>query len=121
MGDAYFIRKSLLAMGGLLVWATHFGLIYTFNALVCARQSADVQLWGVSIVPLVVTGLTVIALVLVVAILVFALWRSGPAWFWQEDREVDEFMRYTTIGLAAVSFVAIVWSGVPALLVPPCG
>jgi hypothetical protein len=120
MGDAFFIRKSLFAIGGLLIWAAHFGLVYTFNALVCARQSASIRLWGVGLVPSVVTGLTLIALACALAILLLALWRKGPARFWQEDRQVDGFMRYTTIGIAALSLLAIAWSGVPALVVPPC-
>jgi hypothetical protein len=121
MGDAFFIRKSLFAMGGLLVWAAHFGLIYTFNGLACARQSAATQLWGVGLVPSVVTGLTLIALACAFAILLLALWRKGPARYWREERQVDEFMRYTTIGIAALSLLAIAWSSVPAFVVSPCG
>jgi hypothetical protein len=121
VGDVLFIRKSLFAMGGLLVWAAHFSLIYTFNALACARQSASTQVWGVGLVPSVVVGLTLIALACALAILLLALWRKGPARFWQADRQVDEFMRYTAIGIAALSLLAIAWSGVPALVVSPCG
>jgi hypothetical protein len=56
MGDEDFIRKSLFMIGGLLVWAVHFGLVYTFNALACARGFVGLQVFGFGVVPVVVVG-----------------------------------------------------------------
>ncbi len=41
MSDTDFLRKSLLALGGLLVWAAHFALIYAVAAIVCERGWQD--------------------------------------------------------------------------------
>ncbi|MFC4174297.1 hypothetical protein ACFOYU_19985 [Microvirga sp. GCM10011540] len=121
MGDTDFLRKSLFMTGGLLIWGAHFGLVYIFNSLACARQFVGLSYLGIGIVPLTVTGATVVALAGVVAVLLLALWRRGPARAPQHEKPVDGFMRYTTITTAALSFVAIAWNGLPALIVPPCG
>jgi hypothetical protein len=121
MGDNDFIRKSLFMAGGLLVWGAQFTLIYIFNSLACARQFAGVHVLGVGIVPLAVTGMTLVALLATVAVFLLALWRRGPARAPRDDKPVDDFMRYTTMTIAGLSFVAIAWNGIPALLVPPCG
>jgi hypothetical protein len=121
MGDTDFIRKSLFMIGGLLIWGTHFGLIYIFNALACARQFVGMEVLGIGIVPLTVIGTTVIALAATLAVLLLAFWRRGPAYASRDDKPVYDFMRYTTITIAALSLVAIAWNGLPALIIPPCG
>jgi hypothetical protein len=121
MGDTDFIRKTLFMIGGLVVWGAHFGLLYVFNALACARQFVGVSYLGVGIVPLTVSILTLLALAATLAVLLLALWQRGPARASRDQKPVNEFMRYTTITIAALSLVAIAWNGLPALIVPPCG
>ncbi len=121
MGDTDFIRKSLFMLGGLLVWAAHFTVVYTFNALACARRFADLDVMGVGVVPFVVVGTTVLAFVGTLAVLLLALFRRGPAWASRDRKPVNDFLRYTTITIAALSLVAIAWNGLPALIVPSCG
>jgi hypothetical protein len=121
MGDNDFIRKSLFMTGGLLVWAAQFTLVYVFNSLACARQFAGVQVLGFGIVPFVVSAMTLIALLATAGVFLMALRRRGPAWDSRDDKPVNDFMRYTTMTIAGLSFVAIAWNGIPALLVPPCG
>jgi hypothetical protein len=121
MGDTDFLRKSLFMIGGLLVWAFQFGVIYVFNALACARGFAGRQVLGIGIVPFVVGAASLVALAAALAVLLAALWRRGPARGSREERPVDDFLRYTTIAIAALSLVAIAWNAVPAFIVPPCG
>ncbi|WP_134495904.1 hypothetical protein [Microvirga pakistanensis] len=121
MGDNDFIRKSLFMTGGLLVWAVQFTLVYVFNSLACARRFAGMELMGIGIVPFVVTGITLAALLATALVFFLALRRRGPAYDSRDDKPVNDFMRYTTMTIAGLSFVAIVWNGIPALLVPPCG
>lgn len=121
MGDTDFIRKSLFMIGGLLIWGTHFGLVYAFNSLACARHFAGENYFGFGIVPLTVVGTTVVALAGVLVVLFLALWRRGPARASHDQKPVNDFMRYTTMTIAALSFVAIAWNALPALIVPPCG
>jgi hypothetical protein len=121
MGDPGFVRKSLFMIGGLLIWAAQFTMIYVFNALACARGFAGRQMLGIGVVPFVVGAVSLLALAAALAVLLAALWRRGPARTSPEERPVDAFLRYTTIAIAALSLVAIAWNAVPALIVPPCG
>jgi hypothetical protein len=121
MGDADFIRKSLFMIGGLLVWAAQFTIIYVFNALACARGFAGRQLLGIGVVPFVVGVASLIALAAALAVLLAALRVRGPAGATRDERPVDDFLRYTTVAIAALSLVAIAWNAVPAFIVPPCG
>ncbi|WP_230530877.1 hypothetical protein [Microvirga roseola] len=120
MGDTNFIRRSLFMSGGFLIWGAHFGVVYIFNALACARLFAGQTYFGFGVVPLTVSILTILALAAVLAVLLLALWRRGPARTSRDDKPVNDFMRYTTITIAGLSLVAIAWNGIPALIVPPC-
>jgi hypothetical protein len=121
MCDTDFIRKSLFMIGGLLIWGGHFGVVYVFNALACARRFADTAYFGFGIVPLTVSVATIIALLATLCVLLLALWRRGPARAARDEKPVNDFMRYTTITIAGLSLVAIAWNGLPALIVPACG
>ncbi|MBJ6127003.1 hypothetical protein [Microvirga splendida] len=121
MGDTDFIRKSLFMTGGLIIWGIHFGLVYTFNALACARRFAGTEILGIGIVPLTVIGTTIVALAATLLVLLLAFWRKGPAAASRDEKPVNDFMRYTTITIAGLSLVAIAWNGLPAFLIPPCG
>jgi hypothetical protein len=121
MGDTVFIRKALFTIGGFLIWGTHFGFLYIFNALACAKRFAGLSYFGFGVVPLMAFILTAIALLATALVLLLGYLRRGPANVPHDDRPVDEFMRYTTIAVAALSLVAIAWNGLPALIVPPCG
>jgi hypothetical protein len=120
MEEMGFVRTSLFTMGGLLVWADHFGLAYAFNALACARRFAGLDVLGFGIVPLVVTAATLAALA-ASGVLFLALLRRGPARAFRDDQPAGDFLRATTIAIAGLSLVAIAWNGLPALIVPPCG
>lgn len=121
MGDTDFIRKSLFMVGGLLIWGAHFGLVYIFNAMACARHFAGLRYLGFGVVPLTVSVLTLVALAATFAVLFLAIWRRGPARALRDQKPVNDFMRYTTITIAALSLIAVAWNGIPALVVPPCG
>jgi hypothetical protein len=121
MSDTDFIRKSMFMIGGLLIWGAHFAVVYIFNALACARRFAGLSYFGWGIVPLTVSVLTVVALLATALVLLLAYWRRGPARASRDEKPVNDFMRYTTITIAALSLVAIAWNGLPALIVPPCG
>lgn len=121
MGDTDFIRQSLFMIGGLLIWAAHFTVIYIFTALACERQFAGLSVEGFGIVPVVVLTATGLALLATIAVIVLAFRRLGPARAARDDKPVNDFMRYTTITVAALSLVAIAWNGLPSLIVSPCG
>ena len=92
--------RALRISSGVLVWALHFALVYGFTALACARGFAAAAPWAVGAATLAATLATL-------AIIVTHL--SG------------DFIRWLTAGVAAFALLAILWEGIPALLVAPCG
>ena len=115
-----FLRRILLMLAGLVVWGLQFTLIYGFNAIACARGFADSDLLGLPLVPAVIVSLTVLALAATAAV-VGATIRGRFAELLREEAEDGSFMRALTITIGLLSLVAIVWSGLPALMVAACG
>ena len=112
------VALFLLALSGMLAWAAQFTAIYTVTSTLCERGWADAALFGIGVVPLIVSGVTLIALTAVG----WVLWLS-LGWSRQMDREtlaVARFLNDTTMLVSALSLVAILWQGLPGLLVPPC-
>jgi hypothetical protein len=118
MAEAAFIRKSFLVLGGLLVWAAHFGFVYVLNALACARNFQGLQLFGFGIVPAMVALATALA---VIAVLVLMAALRAPDHTNDGQEASNGFLRSLAAAVAFLSLIAIGWSGLPALLVPPCG
>ncbi len=90
---------SLRISLGVLVWALHFTAVYGFTAIACARG------FGAS-APWVVGAATVVAAAVAIGIIVTHL--------------SSEFTRWMTAAVAGCALVAIVWEGIPALMVPTC-
>ena len=121
MAERRFVPKLVFMLGGLIVWAAHFTAVYGLNALACARDFVGWRVLGIGVVPLGVIAATVLALAAAGWILAQALRWRGP---WGGESRGDasnEFLRYATASLAGLSLIAILWDGLPALIVPPCG
>jgi hypothetical protein len=116
-----FMRKTLLLLASLFVWALHFLVVYPFNALACVRGWSDASLAGFGLVPVVVIAATGCAIAASIVILMLGLFRLGPAACLRRGASPDDFIGALTVGLAALVAVAIAWNGLPALMVPPCG
>jgi hypothetical protein len=112
-----FLSKSHLALAGLLIWSLHFGAIYAFQALACARGFAGREVAGVDIVTAFIAAVTLLALLAAAAVIATGRRSSGPA---VELAEHDEFLRRLTILVAGLSAVAIIWQALPVLMMPPC-
>ncbi len=119
MDDISFIRKSLFVLGGLLIWAAHFGFVYVFNALACARGFQGLRLFGFGAVPVTIGLATTIAAVAVLALLIIAL--RAPGRVNAMHGPSADFLRHLSTAVSLLSLVAIGWTSLPALLVPPCG
>jgi hypothetical protein len=91
--------QALWISSGVVVWALHFTLIYGFTALACARGFGAAAPW-------VVGAATLVAAALAVALVLTNL-----------DRE---FTRWMTAAVAAAALLAILWEGLPAVMVQAC-
>ncbi len=118
MAAAGFIGRLVFFTGGLLVWAAHFTFLYGFHALVCARPGTGTVTPGV--VAVTIGAATLVAIAVNVAILLMAMRGQGPGISGEEDPAMRQFWRFGTAMVAAFSLVAIVWSGIPVLVIPPC-
>lgn len=111
------------AIAGLIVWALHFGAIYAMAAYVCARGLQEERILGFRLVPALVLGATVVALLAAGFVLLRALLRlrhdtirlSGEA-----GEHDPQFLTWFGAAAALLAIVAILYQGVPTLLVPPC-
>jgi hypothetical protein len=111
-----FMGKSLYALAGLLIWAFHFGAIYAFQALACARGFAGREVAGAGIVTVFVVAATVVALLASAAVIATG-WRTAGA---NQLAEHDEFLRRLGLLVAGLAAIAIVWEALPVLVVPAC-
>lgn len=92
------MRPWLYLLGGLCVWAAHFFILYGIASI-----------WpGTRLAPALVIGATVLCLVAAAALLLLAR-RARPA------DELERWMSDVAAVGAAISLVAILWQGLPAL------
>lgn len=115
-----FMRKLMFFLSGLLVWAAHFGLVYGINGLACARSFATQPVAGTSLVAFSVAAATALAAIIIVAVLVLAIAGRGPGIGHETDGALRAFWRYGTIAIASLGVIAVLWSGLPVLIIRPC-
>ena len=110
MTERSFSRRTLRMFSGVLVWTAHFGAIYTFHALACARERASLSWLGVDMVTWFVLAATATAAAVLMLAIRGAI-RAGAG----------EFENWLTASTAALSLVAVLWQGLlPVFMVPVC-
>lgn len=116
--ESHFVGAMLRMLSGLLIWATHFVLLYVFSALACARGFWGWRWLGIGVVPwfVGVATLAAVAAVLIVAVrsLRYAGGRLPP-------ENASRFVHWMTAAIGGLSLLAILWNAMPVLLVPVCG
>lgn len=102
----------IVFLGGPVVWALHFMIVYFIAEVACRFPVLDFRLLGLPGVSFFTVALTVVAGVgtLVLAGAAYRRWRAGDA------RQTD----FTGMLLSILSFVAILFVGVPAFFLQPC-
>ncbi|KQT52704.1 hypothetical protein ASG43_19895 [Aureimonas sp. Leaf454] len=105
------------------VWAVHFVLCYVFAAYECAPNDAIFQ--PIEVSRYAIAGFTLVALVIIgyVGLRGLREWRSNEGSFphaddTPEDRE--RFLEFSSVLLAALSFIAVLFVALPALLLVDC-
>ena len=105
------------AAAGMIAWAAQFTLIYGATAIACARGYDDARLLGLRVIPLMIMAVTLAALAITVLVLARALAARRVK---KRTDATGRFLNAATILIASLSLVAILWQGLPALIVPPC-
>jgi hypothetical protein len=110
MAGSTFTRRTLRMFSGVLVWTAHFGAIYTFHALACARGHAGITWLSAGIVTWFVLAATMAA-ALALTIAIRAALRAGAS----------AFENWLSASTAALSLVAVLWQGLlPVSMIPVC-
>lgn len=96
---------------GILIWAAHFGTIYGYTGLACARRFADMGAAWVALVPWVIAVATAIAVAAALVFLapVFRSPRAAP------------FVEWLGGWVAGLAIVAIILEAIAMFWVPVCG
>lgn len=115
-----FVRKLSFFLSGFILWAVHFVTLYSINGLACARGFAMEPVAGTNISVMSVAVATAIAALALLAVLFLAAAGRGPGISQETDESLRRFWRYGTIAIALLGIVAVLWSGLPALIIRPC-
>jgi hypothetical protein len=111
------VGELWLYLSGPIVWAVHFSLLYGLEALICSgfgRSSLGRQFW------LIALGLTAVALITLVWFTArqLALRRHDHNATRKTNR--SSFYRDMSIALVGLAMIGVLWSTLPALVVPVC-
>ena len=109
-------RELWLYLAGPIVWAAHFSLLYGIEAAICSglgRSFLGKQFW------LIALGLTAVALI---TLLCFIRWQLALGRHDHNTRSERSaaFLRDMSIGLVALAIIGVLWSTLPALVLPVC-
>ena len=101
-------------LAGPAIWAVHFFVLYASEGFLCAAgplAAAD----AVRLISLTATTIAVAAL------LVFLGWQGPRGWRRQRAAAIDAVAyRDISMGLAVMALLAVIWSALPAILLPVC-
>ena len=106
-----FGATALRLSAGVIVWAAHFGTIYGYTGLACARRFHDTGPLWIAGVPWVIGVATLIA----VAIM---LWLIAPL---VRGHRRDDFVVWMSAAIAGLALIGIVYEAVPVVMLPVCG
>lgn len=118
MNRRYFPRTALFVTAGLLIWATDFLFIYVFAAIACARGHAGATVLGIGIIPLASTVATLAAAGACLGVVMAGRREARPA---AAESANGGFIAGLAAIAAALALIAIVFTGLPALLLQTCG
>lgn len=94
------MMKWLLLLGGLLVWAAHFFLLYAIASIFPGQSIART-------LSITVTGIALVADALIIW---HAVARGG------RDSGLEKWTWQVALAGGLLSFIAVLWQGIPALI-----
>jgi hypothetical protein len=111
------MMRLLAAVSGMIAWAAQLTIIYGVTSVACERGYGGTSWFD--IVPLTIMVTTLLAL----SATGFVLFRAVQAqrYMGGETDPTDRFLNETTLVVSGLSLVAILWQGLPVLIIPACG
>lgn len=111
------------SISSFIVWAVHFGIVYSLVGVGCDHDWHRMPLMGSNALTVLLTAITLPALGLI-AWIGSGAWRShrkasrgGAA---REDSVRWRFLSLITLAIAVLAFVSTVMTAVPIMMLPPC-
>lgn len=120
MREQIFFKPLLFTVAGLLIWASHFTVIYAVNALACERGWADDRVIGMDYVPFMIMVATLVAVGTLALVGVLAYLGRTPDLRDASGVRVSAFLRKLTMTIVGLSLLAVIYEAVPAFIVPTC-
>jgi len=106
-----FVPTALRISAGVIIWAAHFGVIYAYTGLACARRVHATGVTWIAGVPWVIGISTAIAVALMALFIAPALRARGPV----------RFVDWMSAGVAGLALIGVLFEAVPVFMVPVCG
>lgn len=115
--EARFAPTLFLLIGGFVIWAAHFLVIYSYTGLLCSRPEwARLQFLNIGAVPLGVAAATTAALLALAVLLAWVLRNRGQT---AGTTAEPRFVSILAAGGAGIAAIAIFWEGIFAILIVP--
>ena len=113
------VFRVLWPVAGLLIWGTHFGVLYAVHSLACERDLASARLLGLPFVPVLASAATFVALLALVLLAKPAVARLGVP---EADggEEEPRFRLWLAVAASSAAGLAILFQTMPALMLPAC-
>jgi hypothetical protein len=111
-----FGTTTLSIVGALLAWLGAFVIVYVFAAVACAKGFADVQFWGLPIVPVITTLTCVLTAVLTIVLMQKSRARLRNAAAGAHER----FIGFVAFATSAIAIIALVLLVLPPLVMNAC-
>lgn len=96
-------------LGGPLIWALHFLLVYASESVTCSRFG------GATAHAYLVAFVTAIAVTMLIGLILPRRATARPT-----DAAAVDFMQTLQLGLGLLSLLAILWAALAAVIIPSC-
>lgn len=111
------IADLFVCFFGAIVWSAHFLVMYTAGALICSKVVAADHERQFQILATVATSMALVSL------LCFLTWQSARIRRGHSaigNSAGPQFLRITSIMLAALAMLGVLWVALPVVLLPAC-
>jgi hypothetical protein len=114
------IGAFILALGGLLVWAAHFALLYGVQTAFCIVIPDG---WRTTTLHIAGLALTAVAVAVLLGLAGRPRLRTQAGSHRESANDTDSarFLRQVSMAGASLALLAMLWAAVPLLLLPACG
>lgn len=110
------VSELLLCLGGPIIWAVHFFVMYGASTLAClnssARHSTPFFVFAFS--------LTLVAIFAVLGLTAWQVARASHRETSGDQTDGRRFLRTISILLGSATLLAIAWATLPLLMLPSC-